>query len=38
MEYLPGGDLMTLLIKRDILTEKESQFYIAECVLLFYKM
>lgn len=33
MEYLGGGDLMTLLIKKDILTEEESKFYIAECVI-----
>ena len=33
MEYLPGGDLMNLLIKKDIFTEQEAQFYIAECVL-----
>lgn len=33
MEYLAGGDLMTLLIRRDILTELESRFYIAETVL-----
>ena len=33
MEYLPGGDLMTLLMKKDILTEQESRFYIAELVL-----
>lgn len=33
MEYLPGGDLMNLLIKRDILTEEESRFYTAEMVL-----
>ena len=32
MEYLPGGDLMTLLIKKDILTEDESRFYVAEMV------
>ena len=32
MEYLPGGDLMTLLMKKDILTEDESKFYIAETV------
>ena len=24
MEYLPGGDLMTLLIKKEILLEKEA--------------
>jgi hypothetical protein len=32
MEFLQGGDLMTLLMKKDILTEEESKFYIAECV------
>jgi len=33
MEYLRGGDLMTLLIKKDILTEDEGRFYAAEMVL-----
>ena len=33
MEYLPGGDLMSLLMKKDILTEEESKFYMAEAVL-----
>lgn len=33
MEYLPGGDLMTILMKRDILTESETRFYIAESIL-----
>lgn len=33
MQYLPGGDLMSLLIKREILTEEESRFYIAEIVI-----
>uniref|UniRef100_A0A7S3NCV0 non-specific serine/threonine protein kinase n=1 Tax=Euplotes harpa TaxID=151035 RepID=A0A7S3NCV0_9SPIT len=33
MEYLPGGDLMNLLIKKDILSEEESKFYTAEMVL-----
>lgn len=33
MEYLPGGDLMTLLMRKDILTEDEARFYIAETVL-----
>jgi serine/threonine kinase 38 len=32
MEYLPGGDLMTLLIKKEILSEPDSRFYIAEIV------
>ena len=33
MEYLGGGDLMTLLMKKDILTEEETRFYIAEILL-----
>ena len=33
MEYLPGGDLMNLLIQRDTLTEKEAKFYISELIL-----
>jgi len=33
MDYLVGGDLMTVLIKKDIFTEEESKFYIAELVL-----
>ena len=33
MEYLPGGDLMNLLIQKDILTEKEAKFYISELIL-----
>lgn len=33
MEFLAGGDLMTLLIKRDIIPECEARFYIAETVL-----
>ncbi|GMI66432.1 nuclear Dbf2-related 5 [Hibiscus trionum] len=33
MEYLPGGDMMTLLMRKDILTEDESRFYVAETVL-----
>lgn len=32
MEYLPGGDLMTLLMKKDILTENETRFYMSELV------
>jgi len=32
MEYLPGGDLMNLLIKREILSENDTKFYIAELV------
>ena len=33
MEYVPGGDLMNLFIKRDIIPEEEAKFYIAELVL-----
>lgn len=33
MEFLPGGDLMTMLIKYDIFSEPVTRFYIAECVL-----
>lgn len=33
MEYCPGGDLMNLLIERDILKEEEARFYIAEIIL-----
>lgn len=33
MEYMPGGDLMSLLIKKEILSEEESRFYAAELVL-----
>ncbi|KAG8389194.1 hypothetical protein BUALT_Bualt02G0203600 [Buddleja alternifolia] len=33
MEYLPGGDMMTLLMRKDTLTEYEARFYVAETVL-----
>ncbi|KAB5542338.1 hypothetical protein PHYPO_G00090510 [Pangasianodon hypophthalmus] len=33
MEFLPGGDMMTLLMKKDTLSEEITQFYIAETVL-----
>ena len=33
MEFLPGGDLMTLLMARDILPEEDAKFYAAEMVL-----
>lgn len=33
MEYLHGGDLMTLLIDKDILSENEAKFYMAEMIL-----
>ncbi|XP_019098704.1 PREDICTED: serine/threonine-protein kinase tricorner-like isoform X1 [Camelina sativa] len=33
MEYLPGGDMMTLLMRKDTLSEDEARFYVAEAVL-----
>ena len=33
MEYVPGGDLLHLLIEKDILSEEMTKFYIAELVL-----
>lgn len=33
MEFLPGGDLMSLLIKEDTFSENMTRFYMAECVL-----
>lgn len=33
MDFLPGGDFMSLLMKKDILTEEEAKFYTAEMVL-----
>ncbi|KAL3642906.1 hypothetical protein CASFOL_013721 [Castilleja foliolosa] len=33
MEYLPGGDIMTLLMREDTLTETVARFYIAQTVL-----
>lgn len=33
MEYVPGGDMMTMLIKYDTFTEEQTKFYIAETVL-----
>ena len=33
MEFLPGGDLMTMLIKYDTFSEDVTRFYIAECVM-----
>ncbi|PPQ77748.1 hypothetical protein CVT25_011183 [Psilocybe cyanescens] len=33
MEFLPGGDLMTMLIKYDTFSEDVTRFYLAECVL-----
>lgn len=33
MEFLPGGDMMTLLMKKDTLSEECTQFYITETAL-----
>jgi serine/threonine kinase 38 len=33
MEFLAGGDLMTLLMRKDVLDEETSRFYIAETIL-----
>ncbi|KAG6400296.1 hypothetical protein SASPL_137122 [Salvia splendens] len=33
MEYLPGGDIMTLLMREDTLSEDIARFYIAESIL-----
>jgi len=32
MDYLPGGDLMTYLMRKDTFNENETRFYIAELV------
>jgi len=32
MDFLPGGDLMTLLMRKDILSEEESRFYISQTI------
>eukprot|EP01105_Mastigella_eilhardi_P010292 TRINITY_DN2405_c0_g1_i2.p1 TRINITY_DN2405_c0_g1~~TRINITY_DN2405_c0_g1_i2.p1 ORF type:complete len:967 (-),score=177.35 TRINITY_DN2405_c0_g1_i2:81-2609(-) len=32
-EFLPGGDMMSLLIKQDIFTEDQARFYCAELIL-----
>lgn len=33
MEFLPGGDLMTMLIKYEVFSEDITRFYMAECIL-----
>jgi len=33
MEFVPGGDMMTHLIKYDVFTEEQTRFYIAETIL-----
>jgi serine/threonine kinase 38 len=33
MEYVPGGDLMNLLIEKNVFSEDLARFYIAESIL-----
>ena len=33
MEYLPGGDLMNLLMKEDKFSEEATKHYVAELIL-----
>ncbi len=33
MEFLPGGDLMGMLMKEDIFSEEATKFYISELVM-----
>ncbi len=33
MEFLQGGDLMSLLIEKDILSEDDAKFYAAELIM-----
>ncbi|KAF8916042.1 kinase-like domain-containing protein [Mucidula mucida] len=33
MEFLPGGDLMSMLIKYSVFSEDVTRFYMAECIL-----
>ena len=33
MEWVQGGDLLRLLIEKDIFSEEETRFYVAELVL-----
>lgn len=33
MEFLPGGDLMTMLMKYDVFSEDVTRFYMAECIV-----
>ena len=33
MDFLGGGDFMSLLMKKDILSEEEARFYLAELIL-----
>ena len=33
MEFLPGGDMMTMLMRYDTFSEETTRFYVAECAL-----
>ena len=33
MEYLPGGDLMNMLMQKDVFSEQMTRFYMAEAIL-----
>lgn len=33
MEFVPGGDLMSMLIKYEVFSEDITRFYMAECIL-----
>merc|ERR550539_1295374 len=33
MEYCPGGDLMTILMREDILSEPHTRFYMSELAM-----
>eukprot|EP00501_MAST-03F_sp_TOSAG23-6_P002336 GSMAST32.ASY1.ANO1.2438.1 assembled CDS len=33
MDFIPGGDIMTLLLKKDTLSEAATRFYVAETIL-----
>ena len=38
MEWVPGGDLLRLLIEKDIFTEAETRFYIGELIVAIEEM
>jgi len=38
MEWVPGGDLLRLLIEKDIFTEVETRFYIGELIVAIEEM
>ena len=38
MEWVPGGDLLKLLIDKDIFTENQTRFYIGELIIAIEEM